>query len=117
MKFKVFNEMFVQFPELKVGIIVAKDIKNSKGNDKLLHLLDEVENLIKLEFTSEKEMSASKIKKHIAKHKLISPWKAVFSDLRIEAELQHTNVEQMISTVLKGDKIKSENTLVGISDI
>jgi len=53
MLFKVFNELFEKYEGLKIGVIVAKDISNKGSDKKVYHLLEEVENLIRLEFTPE----------------------------------------------------------------
>jgi len=115
MLFKVFNEMFEQFPKLNIGIVVAKNISNKGSDKKIFGLFEDVENLIKMDFVPEKMISVNYIKKHIAKHKLISAWRAAYEDLGY-VKKYHTSAEAMMIRILSGEKVSGKNKLADIAN-
>ena len=105
--------MFEQFPELNIGVITAKGIDNKGSDKKIFKLFEEVENFIKMDFVPEKMVSVDYIQKHIAKHKMISAWRAAYEDLGY-VKKYHTNVEAMMIKILTGEKVHGRNKLVDI---
>jgi len=112
MKFTTSDKIFEKFPGLHVGVVVAKNIDNSGDDKKIFKLLEEVEELIKLDFVPEKSIAVELIQKKLAKHKLISVWRAAYEDLGVKPEHYSTNVEAMMVDILQGKTIKKENKLV-----
>ena len=99
MKLIIDKKIFGKFPDLNVGVVIAKNI-NNKGEDKeIFHLLEEVKNLIKADFTPEK----------IAKHKLISPWRSAYLAFGAKPKKHHNSVESLIRTIIEGKKIARIN--------
>ncbi len=113
MLFKVFNEMFEQFPKLNIGIVVARDVNNKGSDKKIAKLFEEVEGLLELDSVPEQMISVDYIKKHIAKHKLISAWRAAYEDLGY-VEKYHTNIEAMMIKILSGEKVFGKNKLADV---
>ncbi len=104
MKLIIDKKIFEKFPGLNVGVVVAKGI-NNKGEDKeIFHLLEEVEELIKDDFTPE----------DIAKHKLIEPWRAAYLAFGAKPKKHHNSVEALMRTILEDKKIKRINKLVDL---
>src|SRR3989338_4238661 len=111
MQLQISKEMSSRFPGLNIGVVIAKEIDNNGKDEKIYHLVKEVEDFIKLDFVPEKSVSIEKIKKHIAKHKLISVYRAAYYEMHKKPTHYHTNVERLMATVLKGKKIPKENKL------
>ncbi len=104
MKLIIDKKIFEKFQGLNVGVVIASNIDN-KGEDKeIFHLLEEVEELIKDDFTPES----------IAKHKLISPWKTAYLAFGAKPEKHHNSVESLMRTILEGRKIPRINKLVDL---
>jgi len=109
--FKVFNELFRQYEGLHVGILVASNINNTGNDDKIFHLLEEIEGLIHTEFSSD-DMDKKKLPAGKPKAKLISTWRAAYRDFGVEPHEYHTVLEGLLKTVLKGHKLPRINKLV-----
>lgn len=104
MKLIIDKKIFEKFEDLNVGVVIAKGI-NNKGEDKeIFHLLEEVENLIKADFTPE----------DIAKHKLISPWRSAYFAFGAKPKKHHNSVEALIRRITGGDKLPRINKLVDL---
>ena len=93
---KVWNDVFEKIPELKLGVLVAKGIDNTGSDEKIFHLLEEVEQLVKLE----KSKRAN----------LVSGLRAVHEEFGI-AEMYHTPLEHLLKEV---GKLPRETKLVDI---
>ncbi|MEE9525728.1 MAG: phenylalanine--tRNA ligase beta subunit-related protein [Candidatus Woesearchaeota archaeon] len=106
MKLTISKEVFNKFPKLKLGIVIAKNINNKGSDDKIYHLLEEIENLIKFDFTPE----------NIAKHPLISPWRTAYSEFGSKPSSYHCSVETLMRNVLKGRGAPRINKAVDVSN-
>ena len=67
-------------------------------------MLEEVENLIKLNFVSTA----------LAKHPLLSPWRAAYSEFGAKPSKYNSSVEALTRRILKGQKIPRVNKAVDI---
>ncbi len=105
-KLAISKAVFDKFPKLKIGIVIAENIDNTGSDAKIYHLLDEIGNLIKLDFTRE----------DIAKHPLISPWRAAYSDFGAKPSSYHCSVESLMKNILKGKGAPKINKAVDISN-
>lgn len=103
--------MFDLFPGLNIGVVIFKNADNQGDEEKIYNLLEEVEEFIKLDFVPEKSISIAKIKKHLAKHKLISTYQSAYYETNKKPTHYHTNVERLMAEVLKGKKIQKQNKL------
>ncbi|MBW2984437.1 hypothetical protein KY361_04940 [Candidatus Woesearchaeota archaeon] len=111
MFFKIFEEIFKNFPKLKVGVIIAKGIDNSKKSSKVASLFNEAVDYVRLTFTPEKSTDPKLIKKHLAKSPLISAWRAEYEEYGTK-EHYNTSVESLMSSILSGKLPKSKNNLL-----
>ena len=102
MKLIISSEIFKKFPKLHVGIVIAKDINNSGSDEKIYHLLKEIEDFIKLNFVPEQ----------LAKHPMISPWRTAYSEFGAKPSKYHSSVEALMRRILKGQEIPKVNKLV-----
>jgi lysyl-tRNA synthetase class 2 len=104
MKVIVDKEILKRHPKLNIGIVSAKDVDNTGDDEKIYHLLEEVEKLIEMNMSSEK----------LAEHPLISPWRAAYSDFGSKPSKYRNSVEALVKTVLKGKKIHRISKLVDL---
>lgn len=104
MKLSISSDIFKKHPKLHVGIVVSENIDNTGSDDKIYTLLDDIQNLIKLDFVPE----------DLAKHHLISPWRAAYSDFGSKPSKYNSSVEALMKRILKGDKIPQINKFVDI---
>ncbi len=110
MFFKVFSDLFKAFPKLNVGVIVAKNINNTKKDPKVTSLFNEAVDYIRLTYTPEEATNPKLIPKHLAKSPLISAWRAAYEEFGVKAHY-NTNVETLITQIVSGKLPKSQNNL------
>jgi lysyl-tRNA synthetase class 2 len=106
MKLKISKEIFKKFPKLNLGIVVAKGIDNKGSDQKIYHLLEEIEALIRLDFTAE----------NLAKHPLISPWRTAYSEFGAKPGHYTCSVESLMKNVFGGRGTPKINKAVDISN-
>jgi len=105
-KVRISKKLTNKFPDLMLGIVVAKGIDNKGTEEKMYHLIEEIENLIKFDFTPT----------DLAKHPLISPWRTAYSEFGSKPKKYHSSVEHLIRKILDGKKIPKINKAVDISN-
>ncbi len=86
--------------------MITRDINNKGSDAKIYHLLEEIENLIKFDFTPA----------DIAKHPLISPWRAAYSEFGAKPSAYNCSVEALMKRILKGHGAPRINKAVDISN-
>lgn len=96
--------IFKKYPKLIVGAVIAKGINNKGLQEKIYSLLDDMQELVKLNF----------IPSELSKHQMISPWRTAYSEFGTKPSKHHSSVEALIRQVLKGKKIPKVNKLVNI---
>lgn len=104
MKVIVNKQILKTFPKLNIGIVIAKNIENTGSDEKIYHLLEEIEDLIKLNFVSEK----------LAEHPMISPWRAAYSEFGSKPSKYNSSVEALMRSILKGRSIPRISKLVDL---
>jgi len=104
MNFTIDGSILSFFPELKIGVAVVSNADNKGKSTKIHRLVEEVCNLIKMNFSPEE----------IAKHPLISPWRAAYYRFGSKPTKYKCSVEAMLNRILKGQRIPRINKLVDI---
>ena len=105
MKVMATAEVFKRIdPNLKIVFIKAEGIDNHSKRHESLHLLHEVERLIRLSFNEDTVKS----------HHLLSPWVAAQQEFGESAKHYHTSVETLIHRVLKRKSVASGDTLTNL---
>ena len=93
---KITPQIFKKFPKLVVGVIKAENIDNIGTDADIYHLLEEIENLVKLNIVPEQ----------LSEHGMISPWRVAHADFGSKASKYHSSVESLVKRVLKGDTLR-----------
>jgi len=104
MIFRIFPSILKKYPDVNIGVVVAKGIDNSGSDEEIYHLLEEVEEFIKLNF----------VPTELAKHPLISPWRTAYQEFGTKPSAFNSSVEAMTRRILKGDNIPRINKLVDL---
>ena len=110
MIFKVFNEVFKQYPGLHVGILVAKNIDNGGTDEKIFHLLEEIESLLRSEFDKD-DFHKKKLPAQ-PRARLIDTWRSAYREFGVEPHQYHTALEGLLRKVLEGHKLHPNTKLV-----
>lgn len=98
MKISVDKAVFDKIGNLKIGVLVVKNIDNTKKYKELDKLLKQVVRLAK-------DMC---VKKTYKRHALIINWKSVFNNIKIK---HHSAIEDLVHHILKNKTVKSDNML------
>jgi DNA/RNA-binding domain of Phe-tRNA-synthetase-like protein len=115
MIFKIFEEVYKSFPQLKVGIIIARGIDNTKKDKKVASLFNQAIDYIKLTAVPEKATDTKLIPKHLSKSPLISAARAEYEEFGTK-EHYRSNVEAITNKIFEGKAPKSTNTLKDMCD-
>jgi lysyl-tRNA synthetase class 2 len=105
-KLSISKKVLDKFPKLNLGIVIAKNIDNKGSDEKIYHLIQEIEDMIKLDFTPEA----------VAKHPLISPWRTAYSEFGSKPSSYHCSVESLMKNILKEKATPKINKSVDISN-
>jgi lysyl-tRNA synthetase class 2 len=104
MKVIVEKGILKKFPKINIGIVVARGISNKGSDEKIYHLLEEIEDFIKLDF----------IPADVAKHPLISPWNVAYAEFGSKPKKYHSSVEALMKRVLAGKAIPRISKIVDL---
>ena len=104
MRISISNDVIKKYPGLNIGIVIARNINNKGSDEKIYHLLEQVEKLVKLNFIPES----------LAKHPLISPWKTAYLEFNAQPKTEHSYVEALMRKIMSGSKIPRSNKLVDV---
>ncbi len=104
MFFSIEKELFDLFPDLTIGVVVAKDIDNTQPSSEIDNLLTLNIEEVRKSFTVDKPQE----------HPRIKPWRMAFSKLGISGSKFPSSIESMARRVLKGDPFPRINPVVDL---
>lgn len=104
MLFSIQKELFDLLPDLTIGMVVARDIDNTRPSREIDDLLDQTIEEMKRNFTGDKAQE----------HPRIKLWRAAFSKLGISGSKFPSSIESMTRRILKGDPFPKINPLVDL---
>jgi DNA/RNA-binding domain of Phe-tRNA-synthetase-like protein len=104
MKLIVDGQIFGRFPELSIGVIVAKGIDNQGTDEELLELMRERQGHVRQEFAVEM----------LSQYPRIAVWRAAYSSFGAKPKKYKSSVESLYRMVLKGGEIRHINTIVDL---
>ena len=104
MRFSVQKELFDLLPDLSIGMVVAKDVDNTRSSEEIENLLARVIEEMKRSFAAEKAQD----------HPRIKPWRTAFTKLGISGSKFPSSIESMARRILKGDPFPKINLLVDL---
>ncbi|HUL22856.1 MAG TPA: phenylalanine--tRNA ligase beta subunit-related protein [Thermodesulfobacteriota bacterium] len=104
MLFSIQKELFDLLPDLTIGMVVAKDVDNTRSSDEIDGLLVRAVEEMRKNFAGDKPQD----------HPRIKPWRTAFSKLGISGSKFQSSIESMARRVLKGDPFPKINPLVDL---
>jgi DNA/RNA-binding domain of Phe-tRNA-synthetase-like protein len=104
MRFSIQKELFDLLPDLRIGMVVAKDVDNTRSSEEIDHRLAQVIDEMKRDFAADKAQD----------HPRIKPWRAAFTKLGISGSKFPSSIESMARRILKGDPFPMINPLVNL---
>jgi DNA/RNA-binding domain of Phe-tRNA-synthetase-like protein len=104
MFFSIQKELFDILPDLTIGMVVAKDVDNTRSSEEIDDLLTQAVEEMKKNFIGDKAQE----------HPRIKPWRTAFSKLGISGSKFPSSIESMARRVLKGDPFPKINPLVDL---
>jgi DNA/RNA-binding domain of Phe-tRNA-synthetase-like protein len=104
MLFSIQKELFDILPDLTIGMVVARDVDNTRPSKEVDDLLTQAVEEMKKNFIGDKAQE----------HPRIKPWRTAFSKLTISGSKFPSSIESMARRVLKGDPFPKINPLVDL---
>ena len=104
MRFSIQKELFDILPDLTIGMVVARDVDNTRLSKEIDDLLTRAVEEMKKNFIGDKAQE----------HPRIKPWRTAFSKLAISGSKFPSSIESMARRVLKGDPFPKINPLVDL---
>ncbi len=104
MYFAIQKELFDVLPDLSIGVVVGKDLDNTRPHADIDQLLEHAIETLRKHFIGDKAQE----------HPRIKPWRSAFTRLGISGSKFPSSVEAMARRVLKGDPFPRINPLVDL---
>ncbi|MFC1800651.1 B3/4 domain-containing protein [Nanoarchaeota archaeon] len=104
MKFIIDKQILEKFPDLNIGVVVARDIDNTGEDEQIQKLLREVETLVKETFVPE----------DVTGHPTISSWRSAYSSFGAKPKKYHSSIEALTRRILSGETLPKINKLVDL---
>ena len=106
MKFKVEDKVFEKLPNLYIGVVVAKNIDNTKDYPEIKQKLAD----------SIKVAESRFLDKKVKEDQAIIPYREAFSQLGMNPNKFQCSVEALFTRISKGKKLPSINPLVDLNN-
>ena len=107
MKFIIDKTIFEKFPDLNIGVIIAKGINNSEGSDEIIKSIRAEESEIRKNFDSQT----------FSQNPKIDCWRKAYSSFGAKPKENLSSVENLYKLVLKGAEIRQINLLVDLYNL
>lgn len=104
MKIKIEKEIFEKYPELYLGIIVAKNINNNGQNDDILNLINEKQIDIKTNHTLDS----------LGDNPKIDVWRKAYSLFGAKPKKYKSSIENLYKMIIEGIELRHINKVVDI---
>jgi len=104
MKFKIDTRIFEKFPELKIGVVTARNIDNHDFSDEIMHLIREKEREIRENYDTET----------LSQHPKIRSWRGAYSSFGAKPKKYKSSVESLYRMILKELDLRHINKIVDL---
>jgi len=102
MKFIIDSSIFEKFPELNIGVIVAKDLNNSGTSKDIGTLISQAQEEIRAKYETET----------LSQQPKINVWRKTYSAFGAKPKKYKSSIENLYRSVLGGSDLRSINKLV-----
>lgn len=107
MLFKIAPEIFKNFPDIKIGIISVLNIQSNEKRKEIEDLLIAQQEIIKSSFTIF----------NFGEHPYIQVWREAYKKFGAKPKEHLSSIENLVKRILKGQKIRSINSLVDLCNV
>ena len=101
------DELFTQFPDTFLGVIVAHDLDNMGDNAEISALLR----------TAETNIAETMGDAVLIEHPHIAPWRAAYRHFGAKPKKYPSSIENLVRRTLKGQQVRHINKLVDIYNV
>ncbi len=103
-RFKVTPEIFTLFPDAVLGVIVAREIDNTRESEEILDGLRQEEGRVREMFAAQP----------IPEHSHIAPWREAYRKFGAKPKDHPSSIENLVRRVAKGHALPPINPLVDL---
>lgn len=104
MKFRIDSKIFEKFPELNIGVVLAKGVSNKKVIGEIQNLIRDQEKRVREQFSLES----------LSQHPKITVWQEAYRAFGAKPKDYKSSVENLYRLVLEGVDLRQINNLVDI---
>ena len=104
MKFKIDDKIFEKFPELNLGIVIAKGVNNKNNNEEIMNMIRNKEKEIRENFNTET----------LSQNPKIDAWRKAYSSFGAKPKKYKCSVENLYRMILDGIELKHINKVVDV---
>jgi lysyl-tRNA synthetase class 2 len=104
MKFAIDKSIFDSFPDLNIGIVIAKGIDNKTGKNEIINLIRK----------KEEEIRANFDKQTLSENPRIASWRKAYSSFGAKPKKYKCSVENLYRMILDGIELRHINSIVDI---
>jgi len=102
MELKISKDIAAAYPELKIAVLVGREVKINYRNEELEALKRKVEAEIRSKFKPE----------NLVEHPFIAAWRDTYRSFGVKPKKHNPTAEALVRRILHGDPIPTINTLV-----
>jgi len=102
MKLKISKEILEKYPELEIGVVICKNLNNSKDSGEIQRLLRKIEENVKDKTNTEE----------VTEIPTIAKWREVYKSFGAKPSKYRNSVEALLKRVVNGNEIYKINCLV-----
>lgn len=104
MKFRIADEIFRDFAQPFIGVVVARGVNNHGGNSEIAPLLRSAEDALKKQFEGVE----------VTEHRHIVPWRTAYQKFGAKPREFRCSAEALSRIVLRGTEMRNINKLVDV---
>src|SRR3989344_1414458 len=104
MRFTVSGDVFEKYPETRIGVVIAANVRNTGSGEEITKLLENIQTLTKERF----EINT------LAENPSIAVWRNVYNSFGSKPRDYRPSIEALIRSILNGRGIRHINKLVDI---
>jgi DNA/RNA-binding domain of Phe-tRNA-synthetase-like protein len=107
MRFLITDDIFEQYPDTQIGVVVARGLDNSGQ-------FEELANLIR---TAEGEVRENLAGITVSQHPHVLPWREAYRAFGAKPKKYPSSIENLLKRVLKGEELRPINPLVDLYNV
>lgn len=104
MEFEISEKIFEKYPDLKIGVVIAKNIGNIGKESEIVKLLREIESEIRNNFVSHE----------LSQDERIAAWREVYRSFGAKPSKHKSSIEALMKRILKDKNIPDINKIVNL---